>query len=894
MGEVYRATDTRLGRDVALKSLPPAFAADPDRLARFEREARLLASLNHPNIAQLYAFEPVAQPDGSCAHVLAMELVEGEDLAQRLKRGPVPFDEAIAIARQIGEALEEAHEKGIVHRDLKPANVKVTPDGRVKVLDFGLAKAWSNDASAVTSGMDLSQSPTLAHTGTAAGLILGTAAYMSPEQARGKSVDKRSDIWAFGVVLFEMLTGKRLFEGETVTDVLASVVKEPIAWEALPATIPANVRRVLQRCLVRDPMQRLRDIGDARLLLREESEPPVATAPARQGGRRTALALVAVALFGALAGGLAARAVSRTPAARVVHVATAVPDLEQGARRSRLALSPDGTKVVLRLADRDGLFLKTLDEFEPRLVAGAEDGFAPFFSPDGEWVGFFVMSSPGGHAASLTTSLRKVRAGGGAPLRVADVASGAITGFSFSGSWGDDGRVVFAGSSRVLESVSASGGTARPVTQLDEKAGERAHSEPHVLPGGRAVLYSAALSGGRSNLMVAPVEGGPGRLLVENASSPRYAGTGHLVFARGQTLFAAPFDAERLALTGEPVPVQDGVDVPVFGDFRTAHFDLSSDGTLAYLRDNRRSRVARLVWVDRQGRTEPLQGAEAGYLHPRLSPDGKRLACAIVDVESGQRDVWVLDLERGSRTRLTFADGTSTDPVWTPDGRSITYGSSRKGGSIDLFSVPADGSSPGIPLTPGRDDESYLFPRAWLPDGSALLAARVRDGHDIVLFRPGAAGAPATFVATPFWDLEPAVSPDGRLLAWASNETGRWEVYLRALREGSRRFQVSADGGDQPQFSVSGRELFYRNGDRMMAVSLPASPDQAPGVPVLLFEGRYESDPFSNDATNYDVARDGRFVMVRRDPDRGRQQLDVIVNWLERLKTPQRDGSDAR
>jgi serine/threonine-protein kinase len=406
-----------------------------------------------------------------------------------------------------------------------------------------------------------------------------------------------------------------------------------------------------------------------------------------------------------------------------------------------------------------------------------------------------------------------------------------------------------------------------------------------VLPGGRAVLYSVALSGGRANLMVASTDDGRSRLLVENAHSPRYTPTGHLLFARGQTLFAVPFDPRGLTLGGEPEPVLDGVDVPVFGDFRTAHFDLSADGTLAYLRDNRRGRSARLVWVDRQGRAEPLPGPEAGYLHPRLSPDGRRLACAIVDVDSGHRDIWVLDLERGTRTRLTFAEGASTDPVWTPDGRSITFGSSRKGGSIDLFSAPADGSGPAVPLIAKGDAESYLFPRAWLPDGSALLAARVRDSHDIVVFRPGAATAALEpLLATPFWDLEPAVSPDGRLLAWASNETGRWEVYLRALRDGSRRFQVSTDGGDQPVFSASGRELFYRSGLRTMAAAIPATPEAPPAVPTLLFEGRYESDPFSNDATNYDVARDGRFVMVRRDPERGRQRLDVVVNWLEQLK----------
>ena len=417
MGEVYRATDTKLGRDVALKVLPEALAADPDRVARFEREAKLLASLNHPGIAHLYGFESATLADGTTGHVLVMELVEGEDLALRLKRGPVPVDEAIAIARQVAEALEEAHEKGIVHRDLKPANVKVTPDGRVKVLDFGLAKAWSGDGPGATSAADLSQSPTLAHTGTAAGIILGTAAYMSPEQARGRPVDRRSDVWAFGVLVYEMLTGRHLFEGETVSDVLAAVLTREPDWPALPPETPAGLRRLLRRCLERDPKRRLRDVADARLDL--DDAPPAGPdeRPGRESGRRTratgrwVAAIVAGMLVGALAGGLAARRLGRAPADRVVRLALPLTTGSDAIQQtSGIAVSPDGTRVVFRSTGggRRGLFIRSLDALEPLPIPGSEGGYGPCFSPDGQSVAFFSI-----FGGARQTGLVRTRIAGG-------------------------------------------------------------------------------------------------------------------------------------------------------------------------------------------------------------------------------------------------------------------------------------------------------------------------------------------------------------------------------------------------------------------------------------------------------------------------------------------------
>ncbi len=524
---MYRATDTKLGREVALKVLPEAFAADPDRLARFEREAKLLASLNHPGIAHLYGFENDTLADGTTSHVLVMELVEGEDLAVRLKRGPVPVDETIAIAKQVAEALEAAHEKGIVHRDLKPANVKVTPDGKVKVLDFGLAKAWSGDGPGATSSADLSQSPTLAHTGTAAGIILGTAAYMSPEQARGRAVDRRSDVWAFGVLVYEMLTGRRLFEGETVSDVLAAVLTREPDWQALPPGTPAGLRRVLRRCLERDPKRRLRDVADARLDLEEAPQPGPDERPgrergpgARAGGRWVA-ALVAGILLGALAGGLAVLRLGRAPEDRVVRLAlplTTGGDAIQ--QTSGIAVSPDGTRVVFRSTQggRRGLFIRSLDALEPLPIPGSEGGYGPCFSPDGQSVAFFSI-----FGGTRQTGLVRARIAGGTPTLVVELPSSAVAGLTFTCDWSEAGHILLAGPSPVVQRVSAAGGEPAPVTALDPARGETSHVQPHRLPGSQGLLCVAVSAGGRPDVLFARGDGTPGRVLVEGATSPRFA-----------------------------------------------------------------------------------------------------------------------------------------------------------------------------------------------------------------------------------------------------------------------------------------------------------------------------------------------------------------------------------
>jgi eukaryotic-like serine/threonine-protein kinase len=889
MGEVFRARDTRLGRDVAIKVLPAAFASDPERLARFEREAKLLASLNHANIAQVYGFESATLPDGSTGHFLAMELVLGEDLAERLKRDAIPVDEAIAVARQIAEALEEAHEKGIVHRDLKPANVKVTPDGKVKVLDFGLAKAYAGEAAA--SSPELSQSPTLAHAGTQAGVILGTAAYMSPEQARGKPVDKRADIWSFGVVLYEMLTGKGLFSGETVSDVLAAVLTRTPDWQALPPATPAGLARLLRRCLERDARRRLHDIADARLDLEDSLQAPSDEGSIRAGRAsrshtsvRWLAAALAVALLGALAGGIAVHRLSVPKAERVVHLALTLPtgdDMIQQA--SGIAISPDGTKVVFRSTNdrRRGLFVRSLDEPEPKFIPGSEEGVGPFFSPDGQSVAFF--STPGG---TRRTGLNRIRIEGGTPIQVADVGTSSLAGFTFTGAWSESGQMLLSGPSPPIHRVSAAGGAPVAVTALDPSRAELSHVQPHLLPGGNGLLYVAVLTGGRQEIRVARGDGTPGRVLVEGATSPRFAPTGHLLYVREKTLFAARFDPRKRELTGEPVSVVEGLKVAAYGNFRQAQYDLSANGTLAYLVENGSSRDGRLVVVDRQGRVTPAFDPVGAYLVPRLSPDSERVAYAASNPKTGQREIWIGDLRRGTRSRLILGKGSATDPIWNPDGRAVTYAAIGEDGLMHVYSAPIDGSREPVRLIQAPDRNRATFPRLWLRDGSGLVVHGIGTSDDLVLWRPGSA-VQEPLLAGPYSELEPSLSPDGRFLAYVSDESGQREVYIRPLEGTSRGVQVSSEGGDEPVWSPRGGELFYRRGPQMLAVPVSTARDITLGSPAILFEGRFDTDPFNNDATNYDVTNDGqRFIMVRRttDPDSSLQRLNVVFNWFEELK----------
>jgi Tol biopolymer transport system component len=871
MGEVYRATDTRLGRDVAIKVLPAEVAQDEERLTRFEREAKLLASLNHSSIAHVYGFESASLPDGSAAYFLAMELVPGEDLAERLKRGPVPVDEALAFARQIAEALEEAHAKGIVHRDLKPANVKITPDGKVKVLDFGLAKAFAGDAASGSSG-DLSQSPTLAHTGTQAGLILGTAAYMSPEQARGRAVDKRADIWAFGVVLFEMLTARRPFGGETVSELLAAVIKDEPAWEVLPAALPVAAAGVLRRCLIKDPARRLHDIADARLLLEDVGLEPGAPrpTPARAPRWREAAAwLLALAGIGAAAALAWLRPASR-PDEALTHFAVTLPSGQSLAflDMPALALSPDGRTLAFMVSGAAGqtmMHLRAFDRPEARPIPGTEGGSAPFFSPDGLSLGFFA-----------DRRLKVTSLAGGAARTVADAPNGR------GGAWGTDGTILFVPAYDTgLWRVAATGGVPQPVVSPETDKGERTYRWPELLPGGRAVLFTVGsldspndYDGAR--LVAYSLAARERRVVVEGANMARFVAPGTLVYSRAGVLFAVRFDASRLEVVGQATPVLEGV----AGDPSSGatHFALATDGTLAVVRGSGSKVDRRLTIIDRRGVATQLPLAARGFRHPRFSPDGTRLAFSVSSTATGigtDADVWVYSLSSGSLNRLTF-DG-SAYPAWTPDGKRLTY----MRGDQAVLTKPADGAgAEELLAAPGTD---ALLPGSWSADGRTLALSRVASAREILLLSPG--NGPRLFETEA---SAPAFSPDGRFIAYQSPAAGNASVFVRSVA-GDGKWQVSPEFGGYPRWSGDGRELFYigiATPQRpLMAVSVEGGPAFRAGPPRVVVPdlGRYMTSTAPQ--VDWDAAPDGRrfvFIEPQRAQDEG-TRIDVALHWARHL-----------
>jgi serine/threonine-protein kinase len=862
MGEVYRAHDARLVRDVAIKVLPSAVAADPGRLARFEREAQVLASLNHPNIASLYGLE---EQDGTRG--LVMELVDGSTLAEHLRAsGAVPIAEALGIAKQIAEALEYAHERGIVHRDLKPANVKLSAEGVIKVLDFGLAKALE----AAPSGGELSNSPTLTVPSTGAGVVLGTAAYMSPEQAQGKRVDRRADIWAFGVVLYEMLSGRRAFGGETLSDTLAAVLLAAPKWEALPPGASPAIRRLLTRCLEKDLRRRLQAIGEARLAIEEEQagggsgEVP-AVAPPAPGRRRLPWALLGVVLGAALAGvlfSMPAPAPALAPVVRFsVPAGTEPQDVLEVSGGGALALSPDGRHLVYAAYHEQTtrLYQRPLDQLEALAVPGTEGADAPFFSPDGRSVGFFAGDK-----------LKKVPLSGGLPRVICESPGGR------GGTWGPDDTIIFAPESQSsLFRVPADGGQPEPLTTLDPARGERSHRWPEFLPGGKAVVFTNWFSGpggfDRAGISVLELATGRRRDLIKGgASYARYAASGHLVYASRRRLFAVPFDVVTLSLKGARTAVVEGVFTHM--DAGAAQYAISAAGTLAYASGSFMSDARRLVWVDRKGAVRPVSETRRAYWDVALSPDGSRIATTALEDSAA---VWIHDIDRDTDTLLT-SDRPGWGPVWTPDGSAVVFTS-----GADLYRVRADGSSPPELVLASPFEK---VAESFTPDGRRLVYGEfdrearynlriltLADGRTEPLGSPAHGGCVR-------------VSPDGRWVAYEAAEAGWSEIYVRPFGSGEGRWLVSAGSGGQPVWTREGREIFYRNrrDGTLMTADITPGPPLRVGKPRVVLAGvSFVQGPRGSQ----DATPDGeRFLLIEEGPRPPVQQLQVVLNWLEELR----------
>jgi serine/threonine protein kinase/Tol biopolymer transport system component len=913
MGEVWRARDPMLGRDVALKVLPEALAHDAERMARFQREAQVLAALNHPNIAAIYGLE-----ESGATRALVMELVEGQTLAERigvtrpltpspsppgrggrafgnippsprgrgwpagtgegLRGSSLPLDDALPIARQIAEALEYAHERGIIHRDLKPANIKVTPEGAVKVLDFGLAKALDPNAgerSALASGGQsppLQDSPTLTAAATQAGVILGTAAYMSPEQARGKTVDRRADIWAFGCVLYEMLSGRKPFEGDTVTDVLAAVVRAEPDWDVLPADTPPRLRELIRRCLIKDPKQRLRDIGEARIAIEEtisgvgagletrlckQSGPAAGTPPLQR-----AVPWAAGIIVGAMVAALIAWRVfnSRSPAMQPITASIVAPAgsaFRFVGFESGFALSPDGQRLAYIAANGEGktaLWVRSLDSSSGQELQSTDGATSPFWSPDSKFIGFFSEGK-----------LKKVDVSGGTPVTLCDA-------YGPGGTWNRDGDILFGGG--LIYRVGAAGGAPVAVTRLDAARKERSHQWPYFLPDGRHFLYLggdpyAPPESGINRIFVASLDSKESKFLVKSNSGAAYA-SGYLLFLRGTTLMAQKFDPQHLELAGDAFPLAGEV---LFDDFQSkGQFTVSANGLMAYAGSSQGTGL-KLEWFDRSGKRLGEVPDKNAYCCPQLSPDGNKV---VYDTASGgKRDVWVYDSVRGTKVRLTFGIQNAGTFAWSPDARHIIFSSNRNG-EFGLYEKAADGSGTEETVLP--PSEGAKFPWSWSRDGKFvdyLLMSRETGDHLWIL--------PLTGERTPFrfsqsgpWEGEADFSPDGRWIAYVSDE-----VYAAAFPGAGSRYQVSTNGGDGVRWGRNGKEIFYISPDNgiMAAPVTETGSSLVIGAPQQLFKvDDYSLTPI------FDVTPDGRRFIVTTFDDQASAPITLVINWPALLR----------
>lgn len=858
MGEVYEARDTKLGRNVAIKVLPAAFANDPERLARFQREAKMLAALNHPNIAAIYRLE---QSDG--VHFLVMELVPGETLAERVKAGPVPVDEALKIAAQIAEALEAAHDKGIIHRDLKPANAKITPEAKVKVLDFGLAKAFEGDADTIDPG----NSPTLSQAATMQGVILGTAAYMSPEQARGKSVDRRTDIWAFGCVLYELLTGRQAFAGEDTTEILAAVVKSEPDWTRLPPSTPSAISLLLHRCLRKNRRQRIADAADVRIEIEDalSGAAPVEPVAAPRQRPLVWIAVSAVLLF-ALAAVSFSHFREAPPQQRTVRFQIPMPEK---ATLVIFQLSPDGKMVAFSASasGRRQMWVRPIDSLTARPLPETENATYPIWSPDSAFIAFFASGK-----------LKKVALAGGPSQTICDAPDGR------GGSWNSNGVIIFSpGPGSPISSVPAGGGTPKALTKVDSP--NELHRYPVFLPDGKHFLYLVN-SGkpGTNGINVGSLDGVPPVHVLNDESSAAYApsdaaaGNGLLLFRREDTLIGAPFDTRELRITGEVFPVAEAVGISANASH--AAFSVSENGALAYSAGTITTQGAELVWMDRTGKRLSAIGQPERKAFAALSPDGKRISYSLRNEAGDTADIWLMDVARGVPSRFTFRPGVSMDAIWSPDGTSLIFGADFK----SIYRKPVNGTGNEEPLLNGGINDR---PLDWSPDGRFIVYQTFRSetGYDLFLLPVQGDPKPIPYLETPFNEGNAQFSPDGRWMAYASNESGHAQVYVQAIPAGGAKWQISSAGGDQPRWRRDGRELFYISADqKLMAVPVKGGAIFEAGALQPLFE----IDPFFSPITGafiYQPTADGqRFLVLSPVGGVTAPPINVVLNWQAGLR----------